>query len=48
MAAEVRAGAADSYAAAVPVGQVGLWCGDGSANSFDDFKVREMVGKGDR
>jgi YD repeat-containing protein len=44
MAAEVRAGAADSYAATVPAGQVGVWCGDGTANSFDDFKVRDIAG----
>jgi RHS repeat-associated protein len=30
--------------ATVPAGQVGLWCGDGTANSFDDFKVRDLAG----
>jgi hypothetical protein len=44
LAADVRAGAADSYAAAIPAGQVGVWCGDGTGNSFDDFKVRDIAG----
>jgi RHS repeat-associated protein len=35
---------ADSYAATVPAGQVGVWCGDGTANGFDDFKAREIAG----
>jgi hypothetical protein len=40
----VRAGLADSYAATVPAGQVGVWCGDSSDNSFDNFKVRDIAG----
>ncbi len=44
MAAEVRAGAADTYAGTVPSGQVGVWCSDSSDNDFDDFQVRDIVG----
>jgi len=44
MSAQVRAGAADTYAGTVPAGQVGLWCSDSSDNSFDDFKVRDYAG----
>ncbi|MCG3125448.1 MAG: hypothetical protein CHACPFDD_00270 [Phycisphaerae bacterium] len=42
--AEARSGAAHGYAATVPAGQVGLWCSHASANSFDNFKVRDLVG----
>ena len=44
MAAEVRAGAADTYAGTVPSGQVGIWCSDSSDNDFDDFQVRDIAG----
>jgi len=40
----MRAGAADTYAGTVPAGQVGLWCGDSSDNSFDNFKCRDSAG----
>ncbi|MCG3129270.1 MAG: hypothetical protein CHACPFDD_04191 [Phycisphaerae bacterium] len=42
--AQVRSGLAHNYAGAVPAGQVGLWCSHGSANSFDDFTLRDLVG----
>ena len=44
MTVEVRAGAADSYAASLAAGQVGLWCSDSSDNTFDDFQVRDVAG----
>ena len=44
MDVQVRAGQAAGYAATVPAGRVGLWCSDGSANSFDDFVVRDIAG----
>jgi len=44
MTAEVRAGAAHDYAGTVPGGQVGILCDEGSDNSFDDFKVRDVAG----
>ncbi|MCG3126249.1 MAG: hypothetical protein CHACPFDD_01079 [Phycisphaerae bacterium] len=28
----------------MPAGQVGLWCSHASANAFDNFKVRDLVG----
>ncbi|MCG3125607.1 MAG: hypothetical protein CHACPFDD_00432 [Phycisphaerae bacterium] len=42
--AEARSGAAHGCAATVPAGQVGLWCSHASANAFDNFKVRDLVG----
>ncbi|MEW6253923.1 MAG: hypothetical protein AB1716_25030, partial [Planctomycetota bacterium] len=44
MTAEVRAGQADTYAGTVLAGQVGLWCSHGTANSLDDFQVRDIAG----
>jgi len=44
MPAEVRVRAAASYAATVPAGQAGLWCGNVTGNGFDDFRVRDMAG----
>jgi len=43
MTAEVRSGLADTYGGTVPAGQVGLWSSRGTANSFDDFKVRSLA-----
>ena len=43
--AEVRGGMAETaYAATVPAGQVGVWCGDDSDNEFDNFTVRDIAG----
>jgi hypothetical protein len=44
MKAEVRAGAADTYAGTVPAGQIGLWCASSSDNSFDNFKAQDIAG----
>ncbi|MFO0838005.1 MAG: hypothetical protein U1D55_05715 [Phycisphaerae bacterium] len=44
MATQVRAGQGSWISGTCPAGQVGLWASHGTANSFDNFKVRDRAG----
>ena len=44
MTANLFSGLGQDYSGTIPAGQVGFWCSHGTANSFDNFYIRDLAG----
>ena len=44
MTANLFSGLGKDYSGTIPAGQVGFWCSHGTANSFDNFYIRDLAG----